>query len=328
MAAYNAEKFISEAIQSILDQTFTDFELIIVNDGSTDKTKEKILAFSDNRIKYFENEGNIGLTKTKYKLIEKAQGKYFAMMDADDIAYPKRLELQLKAFRGNGKLGLCGTWAKTINESGNSLNENIKIKERNEELYPSLLFWNRFIHPSMMIKKECFEYFNYDISAGSAEDLDLWLKISKKFEIQNLHLILLEYRIHFNQITTLKKEKVDLDRNNVIFKHTKLLFEFAFNEKNHAYLIDWNVPFKINYFKDLLSYCQNLINENKLKQIFNNKAFKNVIHKRIQKRILRTNEFNVKSFSNYINFLFKNNLFFNLIDIYILIFRTKKTKWN
>ena len=86
MAAYNAEKYISEAIQSILDQTYTDFELIIVNDGSTDTTKEKIKAFDDPRIKYYENEGNCKIIFTRNKLLKLAKGKYIAWLDADDIS--------------------------------------------------------------------------------------------------------------------------------------------------------------------------------------------------------------------------------------------------
>lgn len=327
MAAFNAEKYISEAIQSILDQSFTDFELIIVNDGSTDTTKEKIKAFKDERIKYFENDGNFGLTRTKFRLIENAKGKYLAIMDADDYSYSKRLELQIKEFEKNEKLGLCGTWAETINESGHNLNEKIIVNENNLELYPSLLFWNRFIHPSVMIKKECFNYFNYDISAGSAEDLDLWLNISKKYEIINIRKILLKYRIHENQITTSKKEKVNFDKNQVIFKHTKILFEDSFDKNNHLFLIDWTIPFNSNQLKSLLNYCLKLIDHNKKKKLFIDSIFKKILHKRLQKRILRTNDFSINYFLKYVLFLLKNKIMFNLVDIYIFIFITKKTKW-
>ncbi len=328
MAAYNAEKYISEAIQSILDQTYTDFELIIVNDGSTDTTKEKIKAFDDPRIKYYENEGNIGLTKTKFKLIDVSNGHFIAIMDADDFSFSKRLELQINEFEKNENLGLCGTWAEKIDSEGKILNEKIKIKEKKLELYPSLLFWNRFIHPSVMIRKECFDYFNYDINAGSAEDLDLWLNISKKYEIINIRKILLKYRIHGSQITTSQKDKVNLDRNKVLFKHTKILFEDTFNEKNHEYLVDWSTPFNIENFNGLHNYCLKLIEHNKIKKIFKVNIFKGVIHKRMQKRILRIGNFSLNHFFNYILFLFKNKITLNLVDIYIFIFKTKKTKWN
>ena len=105
MPVYNSEKYLREAIKSILNQTFTNFELIIINDGSTDNSLKIIKSFKDNRIKIIKNKGNLGLIKTLNKGIDLAQGKYIARMDADDIAMPKRLEKQIAFFNENPDYG-------------------------------------------------------------------------------------------------------------------------------------------------------------------------------------------------------------------------------
>ena len=106
------------------------------------------------------------------------------------------------------------------------------------------------------------------------------------------------------------------------------MFEDTFNEKNHEYLVDWSTPFNIENFNGLHNYCLKLIEHNKIKKIFKVNIFKGVIHKRMQKRILRIGNFSLNHFFNYILFLFKNKITLNLVDIYIFIFKTKKTKWN
>lgn len=152
MPAYNAEKYIGQAIESILNQTYSNFEFIIINDGSNDKTKEVILSYKDDRIIYLENERNFGIVVTLNKGLEKANGEYIARMDADDIAEPNRFEKQIKYLDKNIEIGVLGSGICTFGE-------NIESKKRlfttnADQLKAELIFSSCIAHPTVMIRKE------------------------------------------------------------------------------------------------------------------------------------------------------------------------------
>ncbi|HGF9542707.1 TPA: glycosyltransferase family 2 protein, partial [Acinetobacter baumannii] len=121
LPAYNAELYLKEAIDSVLSQTFTDFELIILNDGSIDRTEEIILSYNDSRIVYVKNEKNLGLIGTLNKGINLAKGKYIARMDADDICLPERFKKQVDFLEKNNEIDLIGTNAIKINNNGDRI---------------------------------------------------------------------------------------------------------------------------------------------------------------------------------------------------------------
>lgn len=121
MAVYNGQKYISEAINSILNQTFRDFELLIIDDGSTDNTIDNIKLFTDDRIRLIQNHKNLGLFVTRNYGIDQAKGKYFAILDSDDIAFPNRLQIQVNFMERNPQYALCGAKAKVINQMGEEI---------------------------------------------------------------------------------------------------------------------------------------------------------------------------------------------------------------
>ena len=110
MPVYNGEMYLREAIDSILHQTFTDFEFLIINDGSTDNSETIILSYDDSRIRYEKNDSNLKLIATLNKGIELAKGKYIVRMDADDISIPDRIEKQVAFLEKNPDVGICGSW--------------------------------------------------------------------------------------------------------------------------------------------------------------------------------------------------------------------------
>ena len=119
MPVYNAEKYVAEAIDSILNQTFNDFEFLIINDGSTDNSLDIIKSYDDPRITIINNETNLGLSHTLNKGIELARGEYIIRMDADDISLSIRLEKQIEFMDSNQHIGICGSWIQTFDKSGN-----------------------------------------------------------------------------------------------------------------------------------------------------------------------------------------------------------------
>ena len=130
MPVYNGEKYLKEAIESILNQTFKDFEFLIINDGSTDNSVKIIQSFNDLRIRLIHNESNIGLIKTLNKGLKLSNGKYIARMDCDDVSLPKRLSVQINFMEKHPEIGVCGSWVKIIGLEQKFIN---KYPQKHEE---------------------------------------------------------------------------------------------------------------------------------------------------------------------------------------------------
>lgn len=158
MSVYNGERYLSECIESILNQSFTNFEFLIINDGSNDSTVKIINSYNDPRIRLVHNKKNIGLTKSLNKGIKLASCKYIARMDADDISLPHRLETQLKYFDDDASLTCCGCKFRVIDENGHfiwRIYPTVSDKLIGWELLSwHLLFGNEVAHGSVIIKKE------------------------------------------------------------------------------------------------------------------------------------------------------------------------------
>lgn len=204
MPVYNGEKYLQEAINSILEQTFTDFEFLIINDGSTDGSGEIIQSYHDGRIRLVRNETHIGLTPSLNKGIDLALGKYIARMDCDDISLPNRLEKQVIFMEFHPDVGVCGTWARVIDEKG-----DIKGKVRSPARYAAgTLCWrpSPFIHPTCMIRTDLLMENKYNPDYTHAQDYELWLRLCRKTSFFNIAQFLLLYRKHPGSITQSKRE--------------------------------------------------------------------------------------------------------------------------
>jgi len=204
MPVYNGEKYLNEAIDSILHQTYTDFEFIILNDGSTDKTEEIILSYDDPRIVYVKNEENLQIVKTLNKGIALAKGKYIARMDADDISLPERFEKQIAFMEENPDIDVCGTWVETIGPPY----EYWRYPVDNEQIKAALVFNSALAHPTVMFRNTVFEHTLYEETYNKAEDYALWVKLSKEHRLHNLPLFLFQYRLHPGQTESVRQFEV------------------------------------------------------------------------------------------------------------------------
>lgn len=192
MPVYNAEKYLKEAVESILTQTFTDFEFLIIDDGSTDKSIEVVNSYDDNRIRLVKNMRNMGISKTLNKGVKLASADLIARMDADDISLPERLEKQLAFMERNPEYAMLSSNVEKINEKGESLghyNPNPRI------LYFYLVFHCFGIyHPTVMYRKEAV----LDVGMypeTHSEDYRLWIKLIRNYRFSYVRDILLKYRI-------------------------------------------------------------------------------------------------------------------------------------
>lgn len=196
MPVYNGEKYLKQAIDSILNQTFNDFEFIVLNDGSTDRTEKIILSYGDQRIKYVKNETNLQIVKTLNKGIDLAIGAYIARMDADDMCLPNRFEKQIQFMEQHKHVDVCGTWISTISKSSTIWEYPIT----HEEIKASLLFNAALSHPSTLIRRSFFDTFRYDSEYNKAEDYHLWCQAIESKIFYNLPIPLYRYRMH-NEMT-------------------------------------------------------------------------------------------------------------------------------
>ena len=200
MPVYNGAMYLNEAITSILGQTYSNFEFIIINDGSTDRSEEIILSFSDSRIVYVKNPENYRLIKTLNLGFSMAKGRYIARMDADDISHPDRLLKQVDFLLHNTEFGLVGTGVNLLN----SEKKQLLYHTDHSSLKFALAFYCPFIHPSVMIRKNVLEGMDviFDNRYLHGEDYELWKRLAFKTKMANIPEFLLDYRIHDAQIST------------------------------------------------------------------------------------------------------------------------------
>lgn len=185
MSVYNAERYLAEAIESILNQTFKDFEFLIINDGSSDKSEQVIKSFVDSRIRLI-SRANKGLTASLNEGIAKARGKYIARQDADDLSIPTRLEREFKVMESDPKIGMVGSNYTIIDEEGHSL-VTTKVFTHPDDLALAEILSNQFGHGSVMMRKSVLDKVGtYDPKVGYVEDYDLFVRISRVARIANI----------------------------------------------------------------------------------------------------------------------------------------------
>lgn len=202
MPAYNCEAYVLEAVSSMLSQSFSDFELLVIDDGSTDSTRKLLESVHDSRLRLVSNERNIGLIGTLNRGLELAVGRYVARMDADDISAPERLEKQVQYLEANPDVHVLGSMVNLINEQGKAFGAISGYPKNADEIHRYLLRECCLIHPSVMFRKDTvLAAGGYSASARHAEDYDLWLRLSDHHKIANLPDKLVSYRMHRNQVS-------------------------------------------------------------------------------------------------------------------------------
>jgi glycosyltransferase involved in cell wall biosynthesis len=213
MPVYNAAPFLREAIDSILTQTFTDFEFYIFNDGSTDNSKEIIRNYFDPRILLIDSEVNKGHVFWLNEGLQKARGEYIARMDADDIAHPERFAKQLEFLDNNNEYVLCGTCYESL---PGMLYTRLPISD--EEIKVKLLSVTPFCHPSVVFRASTIHDHKiaYTEAYVPTEDRDMWVKMSQLGKVWNIELPLLKYRVHGANISLKKRTKRQIENAETI----------------------------------------------------------------------------------------------------------------
>lgn len=212
MPVYNGALYLRKAIDSILSQTHTNFELIIINDGSTDNSEQIIQSYTDERIVYLKNELNSRICVTLNRGLEIAKGKYIARMDCDDISVPNRLTVQVDFMESHPEIGICGS---NVIIFGREFQRITDMVQNSDLCAAGLIFNPCFAHPTVMWRKDIMVKYNlrYDEYYCGLEDFMMWWRFAEVTKLANIPQPLLKYRIHENQETQRRSEQVILRSN-------------------------------------------------------------------------------------------------------------------
>jgi glycosyltransferase involved in cell wall biosynthesis len=233
--AYNAEKYLGEAIDSILNQTFTDFECIMIDDCSTDNTWKIIQKYAkkDSRIVGVKNEKNLGIAGNLNKAISLSKGKYLARMDADDWAYPERFEKQVQFLDTHIEVGIVGGAMEVRDET---LEKVLYVRSyaQDDALLRKYMFkQSPFSHPCIMYRKEVIQDNLYNEKLSPTEDYDLYFRVGKKYQFANLQDIVLKYRTSNTQSSTAKANR---QQYLTLYIRLKALVEYGYKASTQEIL--------------------------------------------------------------------------------------------
>lgn len=194
MPLYNGRQHVADAVVSILEQTYKDFELLVINDGSTDDSREIVQSFDDPRIRIEDNPRNMGVTATLNRGLQLARGTIIARQDADDVSLPDRLRRQIDVLQTNPQTAMVGGWYRVV-DSTNEGGRIQRLPELPAHLSWSLLFGNQFMHGLATFRKRVVRALGgYSPSIVFAQDYDLWCRLSRTHALQNVPTVLAHYR--------------------------------------------------------------------------------------------------------------------------------------
>ncbi|MBD2519712.1 glycosyltransferase [Nostoc sp. FACHB-973] len=210
MPVYNGELYLREAIDSILAQTFQDFEFLIINDGSTDSTREIVCSYDDPRIRLIDNDYNLGLTRSLNKGLKLAEGEFVARQDADDISDPKRLAKQISFLETHPEVALVGTWYKDIDPQGKLIVKR-NLPCNSTQIRWEFLFYCPFVHSAVMFHKCTIteQIGLYNEAYSYAQDYNLWWRICRTLQVRNINQYLVKLRINPSSMTATYGNIVD-----------------------------------------------------------------------------------------------------------------------
>ena len=264
MPVYNAERYLRPALDSILAQTFSDFEFLIINDGSSDGSRKVIESYTDPRIKLVDNPSNMGLARTLNRGLGMATGELIARQDADDVSCPDRLRQQVECLDSHPETALVGTQTRIIDENGrpSGLRHYDRCCEY-ESIRWDLLFGNSFTHTSVMFRRKIVvdEMGGYDETFMYEQDYDLWSRVACRYRVTNIPLVLVDYRIHPVSMSNTMRGVMAEEHRRVIQRHSSaVLGEQAVTDEDVDLIVRATVEFRKESLKPFLVLFKRIVN--------------------------------------------------------------------
>jgi len=276
LPVYNVAPYIKEALDSVLNQTIQDFEIIVIDDCSTDNTLEVIESIKDARIRIIKKSENKGLIDSLNIGFTEAKGEFIARMDGDDLNTPDRFEKQLHILQNNSEITACGCWLQCFGTS----NKIIKHKQYHKEIQAHLLLSNSMSLGATMLKTSAYRSFKFDETKLHAEDYDFWAKTAWESKMYNIQEVLYLYRVHDKQVSTKHKSiQIQGDIEIKLFLFKKLKYDTViFTDVMITKLLLLNKPIEIKEIKLFLKWIKTLIYLNKKVDVYSQSDFKNVLN--------------------------------------------------
>lgn len=222
---YNGAAYLVNAIESILNQDFHDFELLIIDDGSTDHSTAIIESYVDSRIRNLKNETNKGISFTRNRAVKEARGRLFALLDADDIACPDRLRKQVGFFENNPEVVACGSHAQIIDANGMPTGKFLRVPTHKDEIKARLVFQNVFVNSTVMYRLDVLQKTNgyYD---DLCEDYEMAVQLNLHYALANIDEVLVQYRVHPTSTTfRFAKQMANAEKKVIEIIHQQLGIE-------------------------------------------------------------------------------------------------------
>lgn len=280
MAVYNGEAYVRDAIQSILDQTLADFELIVVDDGSTDRTGEVLSAFNDSRIKIFRNEHNLGITKTRNRATSEARGNFIAVLDSDDLADRARLSTQLAFLRRNVSHAMVASWAEYVQEDGSPAwgMPIWRVPLPGECAASILLFQNFICHSSVMLRASMLPHPVYRDFEPS-EDYELWARLAKQHRIDVIPEVLVRYRMHDKNVSKTLESRQQATSLSIVQRQLERLgIEASPEELELHHKMFWDPTFQDRKaLVGIRTWLDKILNANSQSKIYDQAALKRTV---------------------------------------------------
>lgn len=271
LPVYNGDKYLRESIDSILSQDYRDFELLIVDDGSVDRSKGLISEYKDPRIVFIEISRNNGLIGALNKGLSVARGEYVIRMDQDDIALPMRITRQVNFMDRHPEVGAAGSWVLAFGEGGKRI---IRTEIDDRMLRVKLLLGNQLIHPSVIIRTSVLNKHNlfYDPDYCHSEDYKMWLDISKYAKLANIPKVLLKYRMHPAQTC---QEFHLIQRSNLAKVARRMFLDMGIEESPRKIELHYNLGFvRFNFaLSDMEEWFLELEKANRQRGIYPHSCF-------------------------------------------------------
>lgn len=303
MPVYNAEPYLSEAIQSMLNQTYADFELIILDDCSTDRSAEVVQTFSDTRIIYHRNEVNSGLANNLNTGLKLAKGKYIARMDGDDISLPHRLQTQVDFLESHPDIDLCSCAMQMF-----GADNQLWIRDRDpEQVKITMMFYSAVLHASSVFRRDVFEKNNlyYKQETFPAEDYDLWARAAFFCRMVNLPDVMYLYRMHRTQVTSTDPRSAEKCREIQIRYLSKALP--VLSEKEIVDFVDGFIAYKISEIAEIKvvkNHYLKIVKANASVLFFDQKLLNVRLNKYFQQQVFTfLQQFRIKKINNLLQYL-------------------------
>lgn len=286
LITYNRQGFIYAAIDSVLKQSYQQFELIIIDDGSTDNTVDVINSFYDSRIFVFKNQKNSGIAFSRNRAAELSNGKYILILDSDDEAHPELIKRKVEFLEANPSYILVSSLMNYVNEKKEVIGKSIGVLVPDNEICSYLFFANCLVQSSLLIRTAILKKEKYS-EAVSSEDLDLWNRIKYLGGSHIMEDVLIDVALHNNNVTKFNKHNPEKAFFESAEKNLKDIGLKATNEiiGVHVKFLDYSKPFSVNDLKLLLKHCNHIITANNKQKKYNKESFDAFIFKNIIRRI-------------------------------------------